>query len=115
MINVRRNNHASASHFIADKLRRELLTLSNVLHLLGDNATAGIVHLGKVAVAIFGFPAGDPIRARARRARCIVAVSVLSVRGRHDCPLYRLSVEIQLYPLGTGALGGHCITPPENE
>ena len=86
MINVRRNNHAPASHFIADQLGRELLTLRDVLHLLGDNATAGIVHLGKVAIAIFGFPAGNPICAAARGAGSIVAVSVLSVRGRHDCP-----------------------------
>src|SRR6266404_2169475 len=86
MIDVRRNNHPAASHFIADNLGRQLLALRAVLHLLGDDALPGIVHLGKIAIAIFRLTARDPLFAGPSSASSIVAVSVLSAGRRHDNP-----------------------------
>src|SRR5258708_4418263 len=50
MIDVRRNNHPSRSHLSADLLRRELLPLGHIDHLFRDQAFAGKMHLGKIAV-----------------------------------------------------------------
>src|SRR5947209_8463639 len=63
MIDVCRNDHAAAGYFIANLLRRELLTASYVLHFLGDDAFAGAVHLGKVAVRVLCLAAIDPLGA----------------------------------------------------
>ena len=46
MAYVGRNDHPAASHFVPDGLGRELLALGYVLHLLGHDPAAGVVHLG---------------------------------------------------------------------
>ena len=60
MVNVSGNNHAAAGNFITDLLRRQLLFLSYVFHLLSDDTPASVVHLGKVAIRVFGFAMIDP-------------------------------------------------------
>src|SRR4051812_9491919 len=67
MINVRRDDHASAGDFVANQLGRDLLFARDVLHLLGDGALAGEMHLREVAVAGlggFGAALSDTLSAR---------------------------------------------------
>ncbi len=52
VVDVGGDDHAAAGHFGADQLRRELLALGDVLHLLGDDALAGVVHLRADGVVI---------------------------------------------------------------
>src|SRR5438270_8069393 len=51
MIDVGRDNHAPACHFIADQLRREPLPPRHIFHLFGSDTLARIVHLREVAIA----------------------------------------------------------------
>src|SRR5947208_1395323 len=44
-MNVGRDDHASASHFIADQLRRQALPLGHVMHLFGDPPLPRVLHL----------------------------------------------------------------------
>ena len=54
MVDVRGNDHAAASDFIAHQFRRDLLAVSDVLHLVGDYALARVMHLREVAVFVLG-------------------------------------------------------------
>ena len=45
VVDVGGNDHAAAGHFGADQFRRDAFALRDVLHFLGDDALAGIVHL----------------------------------------------------------------------
>ena len=67
MVDVGGDDHAAASDFVADQLGRDLFAVGDVLHFLGDDALAGVVHLREVAVfvlAVFGFALGEPLGAR---------------------------------------------------
>ena len=54
MVDVGGDDHASASDFIAHQFGRDLLAVSDVLHLFGDHALARVMHLRKVAVFVLG-------------------------------------------------------------
>ncbi len=51
VMDVGRDDHPAARNFVADGLRGEAFALRHVLHLLGDPALAGIMHLRADAVA----------------------------------------------------------------
>ena len=63
MVDVRRDDHASAGNLIPDQLWRYLLPLGDVLHLFGDNALTRITHLREIAVGILQFAFRNPFRA----------------------------------------------------
>src|SRR5580700_150431 len=54
VMDVGRDDAATARDLAANQLRLELFALGNVLHLLGDDAVAGKVHLRHVAIPIRG-------------------------------------------------------------
>ena len=64
MVDVRRDDHASASDFVADEFRGLLFPVGDVLHLFGDYSAAGISHLGEVSVGVGGPAFCDPFGAR---------------------------------------------------
>src|SRR5215470_13373008 len=81
MVDIRWDDHRSPRYLITHQLRRDPLAASYILHLLGDDAFAGIVHLGKVRVSRFRslFAAfGDPLCAR-RGNRIAINVNRISV------------------------------------
>ena len=61
MVDVRGDDHAAASDFIAHQFGRDLLAVGDVLHLVGDHALARVVHLREVAVCVFGLPLRQPL------------------------------------------------------
>src|SRR5579863_5131233 len=81
MVDVGRDNHAAAGDFVAYQLGGDLLAIGNVLHVFGDHALAGVVHLRKIAVGVGGLAAGDRLGAGAWSAISVVTVSVVSVGG----------------------------------
>ena len=82
MIDVGGDDHAAARDFVANQFRRKLFAVGDVMHLLGDHALAGIVHLRKIAVGICCLAACNPFGARRSDAAPIVLVTVASVAGR---------------------------------
>ena len=60
MVDVRRDDHAAASDFIAHQFRRDLLAVGDILHFFGDHALARVMHLGEVAVFVLGLPLRQP-------------------------------------------------------
>src|SRR5690349_11284036 len=54
MVDVRRNDHSAGSYFGAYQFGSELLFKRDVFHLFRDHATAGVVHLREVLIAISG-------------------------------------------------------------
>src|SRR5208337_1717716 len=91
MVDVGRNDHAAAGNLVADQLRRKFLAAGDVVHFFADDSLAGVVHLGKIAVAICRFTAGNPLRPRlggAVAAGVVGSVAVVRgvVRGSHALP-----------------------------
>ncbi len=81
MIHVGRDDHASGGNFVAHQLRRDLLALRNVQHLLGQQAFAGKMHLRQVGVAgacSFLTALGDPIGTRIH-CGCDVSLAIAAV------------------------------------
>src|SRR5439155_15763456 len=72
--------HAPAGYFVTNQFRGKLFPASNVGHLLGHNAFAGVVHLGEIAVGLFGPAACDPLRPRQGNT---VSVAGSAIRGSH--------------------------------
>ena len=57
VIDIGWNDHAAARHFGAYQFRRDAFALRDVVHLLGDDALAGIVHLRADRIVLtFGYP-----------------------------------------------------------
>ncbi len=84
MVDVRRDDHPAAGDFVAHQFRSDLLALGDVDHLLGDLALAGIVHLGEIAVMIFGFATPQPFGAGPWNSGVAVgAISGRAIRGSH--------------------------------
>src|SRR3954469_12922945 len=81
MIDVGGDNHAAGGNFVAHNVRRELLFFRNVLHLLGDYAKTGVVHLREVLIVAFGglfTSADDPFSPRLRHCDSIAAMRSIS-------------------------------------
>src|SRR5258708_37030043 len=93
MINVGGDNHAAAGNFVPKQLGSEFLAVRDILHVFRDHASAGIMHLGEIAVGVGGFAVGDPFGARLGGPRYVVAVSVVAISvvavggRRHGFPL----------------------------
>ncbi len=79
MIDIGGNNHPPAGDFVAHQFRRQLLAVRDVRHLFRDDSPARVAHLGKIAVRIAGFAAGDPLCPGPGNT-----VSIAAVRGSHD-------------------------------
>ena len=77
MVDVRRNDHASARDFIAHQFGRDPLAVSDVLHLVGDHAPSSVMHLREVAVGVFGFALREPLCPRFENLVQTIAVSVV--------------------------------------
>src|SRR5664279_3817714 len=101
MVDVCRDDHAAASYFIAHQFGRDFLAVGDVAHLLGSRALTGVMHLGEVAVFVFGFALGQPCRPRfqnriqtiAVRAVCGLAIACGHFRLYHPSR----SVVLKLY------------------
>src|SRR5690348_4638479 len=52
MVNVGGNDGAPARNFVADQFGRKFFALGDVLHFLGDDAEARVMHLRYVSVAV---------------------------------------------------------------
>ena len=91
MVDVGGDDHPAAGDFVADQLGREVLAVGDVVHLLGDDALAGVVHLGEVAVGVLALAAGDPFCAGLGDGIFSVIGAVV---GSHDwanlCGIYKL-------------------------
>ncbi len=83
MIDVGRNNHAAAGHFVAHQFGGKLFAMGDVAHLLGDHTLTGIMHLREIPVSICLLAARDPLRARLGDAAIVAAIAGIAVRRNH--------------------------------
>src|SRR5579859_4725003 len=83
MIDIGGDDHAATGDFIADKLGRELFFVGDEGHFFGNDALAGVVHLGEVAVRVLLLAARNPVGARLRDG---VGDAVRTIRGSHGNP-----------------------------
>ena len=77
MVDVRRNNHASASYFVAHQFRRNFFAVSDILHLLSHYAPPRVMHLGEVAVLVLGIALGQPLCPRFQNRIRTTAISAI--------------------------------------
>src|SRR5579864_9597911 len=105
MIDVGRNNHAAASHFISDEFGRELFTICDVDHFFGDQTLTGIAHLREIAVLVLRLAASHPFGSRPGDAVPItlvvalnsIAVARTTIRGSHVCDHLWWILQRELY------------------
>ena len=101
MIDVGGDDHAAAGDFVADEFRRQLFLVGDEAHLFGDDALAGVVHLGEVAGGVFFLAAGHPVCARLGDGVAVIAVAI----GSHGSPRVRNSVSIDYNRVGVRRAG----------
>jgi len=89
MVDIGRDDHPAAGHFVAHQFGRDLLFMRNERHFLRDGALARVMHLGKVAVAIVLLAPREPLRAGFGDT---VAVAVGAIGGSHENPSFRKSL-----------------------
>src|SRR5579864_6226442 len=83
VIDVGRDDQASAGNLVAHQLRRQFFALGNVDHFLCNQTLARVVHLREVAVPILRFAPDQPLGARfGHRAVTVVAVRVGAICWR---------------------------------
>ncbi len=85
-MDIGRNNHAAARDFIANQFRRDAFAIRDVLHLLGDDALAGVVHLRADPI---GFAFCYPLFAHGNCSRLVGQANGLPIAlaGRAPAPI----------------------------
>ena len=82
-MDVGRNNHAAARHFIANQFSGKLFAERDIFHFFRNNALTRIVHLRKIAVAILTLATGNPLRPGLGDAVSVVTIRRSTTRGSH--------------------------------
>ncbi len=77
MVDVGGNDHAAAGDFIAYEFWCDLFTVGYVAHFFCDDALAGVVHLGEVAVGVLLFACGQPLSARLGDGVSIAGIAII--------------------------------------
>ena len=86
-MDVGRNNHPAARHFVAHQFGRDAFAAGYILHFFGDDTLAGIVHLRADPI---GFAFCYPLFAHGNCSRLVGQANGLPVAlaGRAACTNY---------------------------
>src|SRR5260370_16463802 len=79
MIDVRWNDHPTASNFVAYQFWGNLLALGTIQHFFSDYALPSVVHLREIAVGVFRFPALDHLSPDKPTPTSFFTISVFSL------------------------------------